>query len=220
MKAKEIVHQAAKVLGVLAPGQNLDAEELQDGLNALNSMLAQWAVSKLFVYKATDVIISLNSAQSVYEVGEGGDVEATFAQLSEKAELTINGCVAKTTMYRDTNDSKPYTSKVKYSQGVGVWHFVIECTGATQLKIKTFSLPDGLEALDEIEVPAVYLRALKYNLALEMAPEYQIQPDAMLLKNASASMRTLKRANATPRYAQPDQTLMRIGRCHRGGYYS
>lgn len=219
MKAKDIVHAAARAIGVLAADENLTDAELQDALESLRDLLADWATSKLFVYAAKQVIIPLNPAQSVYTVGAGGDIAETLTQISDSAVLTVAGCDKAIKLRRDTNETQPYHHPVSYSIGVGLWNFVIEDTQATKLEITAYDLPQTLTALTELELPTNYKRALKYALAIEMAPEYEKSVSADLRNLASTSMNTLKRANSTPSYAKPDQTLMNIGRrCGRGFY--
>lgn len=61
---------------------------------------------------------------------------------------------------------------------------------------------------DVIELPAGYLRAIKYNLAVEIAPEYGRELSARIDKIAIDALAAIKRTNSKPVYLKSDATGM------------
>lgn len=198
MLVSRIIEMSLKQLGILAAGESVQGDELSDALIAFEGLLAQLATQKLYIYKSTDVVISLSGAGS-YTVGPlAADIAAEIQGVSDKAFLDDQ----EITLIRDTNNSKP-DAQVVYSVGVPNWIFTVLTTGG-ELKIKVYSLPVELIAQNELVVPLNYQRALILSLAVELAPMFGIEPTQMLLLNQRNAVEMLKRSNTTPLYVKND----------------
>jgi hypothetical protein len=64
------------------------------------------------------------------------------------------------------------------------WHIV---------SVQELSQPAALDTV--LHFPPGYMRAFAYNLAMEMAPEYGIEPSQQVTRIAMTSKRNLKRIN-------------------------
>jgi hypothetical protein len=64
------------------------------------------------------------------------------------------------------------------------WHFI---------SVEKLTQPAGLATA--LTFPPGYLRAFRYNLACEMAPEFGVEPSAQVQRIAMYSKRNLKRIN-------------------------
>lgn len=62
---------------------------------------------------------------------------------------------------------------------------------------------------DEIELPPGYERALRYNLAVELYPEYGKEPPASIYSAAQESKAAIKRMNIKPSYLVTDPFFTR-----------
>jgi len=60
---------------------------------------------------------------------------------------------------------------------------------------------------DAIDLPPGYARMLIYNLAVEIAPDFGVNPDPMVMKIANESKRTLKRINTPDPVAAVDPAV-------------
>ena len=65
MNVTKIIELALKQLGVLAAGENAEANELEDAVDALRGLLSQWATKRLFVHKVEQITINLNGSAKV-----------------------------------------------------------------------------------------------------------------------------------------------------------
>ncbi|AZN67018.1 hypothetical protein DX910_00505 [Acinetobacter haemolyticus] len=68
MKVRDLVHASARVIGVVASGENMTDAELNDAVSALNLMLGQWSSSRDYVYSSEDIAIQLNGGNHHYEI--------------------------------------------------------------------------------------------------------------------------------------------------------
>lgn len=239
MNVSKIVHAAARQLGIVASGENLAASELQDGIECLQGLLAQWGTQRLMVHKATDITIPLIEGKTLYRLGKivgdcceyevtcHGEVLARpdiSTDISHIADVgCLNGCPVL--LVRDTNTTAPCinpaslcTNRVTYSVDNPTWLFNVD-GHAGELKIKVYAMPYNLCAHDELHLPPVYERALKLSLALEIASEYGQEPSLILQRNQAAAMKVLKESNSTPFYAANSDFHIGAGHRHWGGFY-
>lgn len=221
MNALKIVTAALKQLGVLAAGENASGEEVVDALEVLQDLISQWATSRLFVYKSTELTLPLSKGANVYRIGriEGDccefewscgcdgdfeprypipDVKADISHISEAAWLDGR----EIRLMRDTN-SYGYRTEVTYQVDKPSWIFSVH-TDAKELKIKAFTLPFDLCEHDELHFPQEYERALKLSLAMDIAPMFGVEPSVSLATNQRNAVDLLKRANSTPMYIRND----------------
>ncbi|MDC4768665.1 hypothetical protein OHV90_17345 [Acinetobacter baumannii] len=74
MIVSKIVESAMKQLGILASGESASGDDITDGIDCLQDLLAQWATNKLYVYKANTLIIPLNGAGE-YRIGNKENIQ-------------------------------------------------------------------------------------------------------------------------------------------------
>lgn len=189
MLVSKLIDLSLKQLGILASGETANDNEIADAIDALRGLLAQWSTDRLMIYKIKEIEVPLNGIGS-YTLQE--QVES----VSDQAELDDNPII----LIRDINNTGNY-KPVIYTVDQPFWHFNVR-EDARKLTLKTFALPEQLEAQDEIEVPFKYERPLVLSLALEIAPMFGTEPSALLLKNQASALDLLKRSNSVPMYTQ------------------
>ena len=206
MKVRDLVHASARIIGIVASGENMTDAELSDAVSSLNMLLGQWSASRDYVFSTQDIEINLNAMQS-------HEVEAKL--ISDDAVL--NGEAIK--IYRDFAQNTPSNSITfkKIPNGYEV-HIPQKITG--KLTIQSLITPQfPLKALDDIAVPNEYFRAIKYALAIELAPEYQLPITPDVQQQYQQAMRIMHRAQSTPTPVKPDRVLMGISRGRSWGHY-
>lgn len=191
MLVSKLINLSLKQLGVLAAGENADANEVADAVDALRGLLAQWATERLFIYKVHPIVINLTGT-GTYTLSE------TIQSVSDRAKLDDEDIL----MVRDLNNTGEY-KPVIYSEQKPYWKFqVVE--DAKKLKINAHVLPTELESFDEINLPTKYERPLILSLALEIAPMFGVEPTQTMFMNQRQAVELLKRSNSTPFYVQND----------------
>lgn len=141
MEANKLISLALKQLGVLAVGEVATADDLVDGLELLNNLLAQWQTKKLFVYQAINQKITL----------DGTPKNLPFLHLNDVGKL--NGDDVK--LVRDTN---VHPDEIAYR--VDGDNIVIDTDKRGELSLIGYALPHNLGADDVLDLPSYYKRAL------------------------------------------------------------
>lgn len=196
MNVTKIIESALKKIGILAAGENAEANELEDAVDALRGLLAQWATKRLFIHKVEQITLNLNGSAKVSPNDiDAPDHKAAISSIIERALLgdrTID-------LIRDTNTTK-HDAKVTYSVDGEVWTFF----GDGQLSFKALTLPYNIAPGDELQLPPSYERPLILSLAIELCTMFGVEPTQMLLTNYRSATTLLKESNSTPLYASND----------------
>ena len=196
MNVNNIVESALKQLGVLAAGENAEANELVDATDVLRGLLAQWATKRLYIHKVEQITLSLNGSAKVSPNDvDTPDHKAAISSIIERALL--NDEVVD--LVRDINTTK-HDAKVTYSVNGEVWTFF----GDGQLSFKALTLPYNIAPGDELQLPPSYERPLILSLAIELCTMFGVEPTQILLTNYRSATTLLKESNSTPLYASND----------------
>src|SRR5690606_18831525 len=111
MNVNNIVESALKQLGVLAAGENAEANELVDAIDALRGLLSQWATKRLYIHKVEQITLSLNGSAKVSPNDvDTPDHKAAISSIIERALLNDEAV----DLVRDINTTK-HDAKVTYS---------------------------------------------------------------------------------------------------------
>jgi hypothetical protein len=207
--AGDQINGALRLLGVLAEGETPSAATSQDALNALNQMIDSWNTERLAVFSTQDQVFSWLPGFISRTLGPTGDFVGNRPILLDDAtyfkdpasgisygikiinQQQYDGIAVKTvtSTYPQViwvNMTYPDIEMYVYPVPTKVleWHFVsVEELTQPALLSTTLAFPPG------------YLRAFRYNLACEFAPEFGIEPSPTVSRIAMASKRNLKRIN-------------------------
>jgi hypothetical protein len=116
-----------------------------------------------------------------------------------------SGCYLDGSVVTGTNGGQPYTAS-----RISVWGIP---TVVNQIEFFYWHAITAGNLTDPVNVQAGYFRAMVLNLAVEIAPGFGIQINALTLKNAADALGDIKELNA------PDMT-MRIDRGMPGSKYA
>ncbi len=207
--AGDQINRALRLLGVLAEGEVPSAETSQDALMSLNQMLDSWSTERLSVYNTIDQMFTWPAGEITRHLGPSGEFVGLRPVLLDDS-----------TYYRDPQTNVSYGIKFINQQqydGIAVktvtatypqvmwinmehpnismtiypkptrdleWHFI---------SVQELSQPAQLSTV--LSFPPGYLRAFTYNLAMELAPEFGVEPSPQVQRIAMTSKRNLKRIN-------------------------
>ena len=207
--AGDQINGALRLLGILAEGETPSAATSQDALVALNQMIDSWNTERLAVYSTQDQVFSWPPNVLSRTLGPTGDFvgnrpilfddSSYFKDPSSGISFGIkfinqqqyNGIAVKTvtSTYPQViwvNMTYPDVEMYVYPKPTKVleWHFV---------SVEELTQPATLAT--NLHFPPGYLRAFKYNLACEIAPEFGVEPSPTVSRIAMTSKRDLKRIN-------------------------
>jgi hypothetical protein len=208
--AVDLITLALKDIGALGIGQAISAEDTADALATLNMMLGQWQGERLSVYHLVDTAIPSTGAQS-YTVGAGGNfniqrpiaINAAYARLNAGSATPIDYPVAIIDSREDYSRIalkalQSFPSYVYYDPAfpLGNLIFYPVPNNTFELHIVTMeALPQFAAPATVVSLPPEYMAAIRYNLALYLAPSYQIEPQRALVQLAMNAKRVVKRMN-------------------------
>ena len=222
MTTRDLIAASLKRIGVLDAAETPAPADQADALLRLNDLIDGWATERLTIYTQTRTTWNLVANQASYTVGIGGDVniarpvfienlrfqdttqtpalEMYLAPLTDDAYAAIpqKGLTATYPTSYYYNPTYPFGTvtfwmipNVSYLQGV-----IYAATAVTEL---------GLN--DTIALPPGYRRFLRDSLAVEIAPEFDVQPSQTLVMAAMEAKANIKRANIRLRDLHVDPIL-------------
>lgn len=196
MNVTKIIESALKQLGVLAAGENTEANELVDAIDVLRGLLSQWATKRLYIHKVEQITLNLNgSAKISPNDTDAPDYKTSISGIVERGLLNSEPVY----IIRDTNTTKD-DANVTYNVNGEVWTFF----GDGELSFKALTLPYNIAPNDELQLPASYERPLILALALDLSTMFGVEPTQMLLTNYRSATTLLKESNSTPLYVIND----------------
>ena len=216
---QDIVTASLRLLGVIATGETPEAEDLQDSREALNLMLGNWSAKRLLVPVLTEENFTLVVGTGTYTIGTGATfstarpirIESAFIRDSENIDTPLE--IISRDKYNDrvlkTTEGRPEDLFYEDTYANGTIKLLYVPDEAYTLFINSWKAFTQFSALDTtISLPDEYLEALKYNLAVRIAPEYEISVRPEVVGIALDTYKTLKNLNAPDMTAEMDDALL------------
>jgi len=207
--AGDIITSALRLIGVVAEGESPSPESAADALSAMNQMIESWNTERLSVFATEDQIFSWPATVISRTMGPSGDFVGN-------RPITIDD----STYFKDPSTGVSYGLKlINQQQYNGIALKTVQSTypqvmwvNMTYPDIELYIYPVPTRVLEfhivsveELTQPAIlatilafppgYLRAFRYNLACELAPEFGVEPSRQVQRIAMTSKRNLKRVN-------------------------
>ena len=207
--AAELIYGALRLLGVLAEGEVPSAATADDALVAMQQMIDSWSTERLSIFTTQDQVFTWPASQLSRTLGPTGNFVGNRPILLDDSTYFVDpasgisygiklinqqqydGIAVKTVtssfpqvMWVNTNypdvDLHVYPVPTRALE----WHFI---------SVDPLEQPATLSTI--IAFPPGYLRAFRYNLACEIAPEFGVEPSPQVQRIAMTSKRNLKRIN-------------------------
>lgn len=222
-----LIKGAMRALGVLGQGDRLENAEAQDAIELLNQMVDLWSAEELMVPTVPRMKFDLIPGQTNYSYGPGGDFDYPRSARIEAAGIIVNSIERPLHMLTE-QEWRRLSSKVStaefpsmlYDRGVfsgefqspGYFRTLTFLPIPTAACVATLygwqplsSFPD---LTTEMRFPPAYAEALRYNLALRLAPEYQVDPPEAVVKLAISAKTKIKSLNQKPLEARCDDMFL------------
>lgn len=207
--AGELIKGALRLIGQLAEGEEPSADTMQDSIMAMNQMIQSWNTERLSVFGTQDQIFIWPAYTMTRTIGPTGDFVG-------QRPIEIDDA----TYFKDPQSGLSFGVKmINQQQYDGIAFKTVTSTYPQVLWVNN-SFPDmtmtiypvpikdlewhiiSVETLNEVSsvatdmyFPPGYLRAFRYNLAMELAPEFGVEPSPQVVRIAMTSKRDLKRIN-------------------------
>lgn len=214
----DLIRSSMRLIGAIATGETPSAEEVTDGLLVLNDMLENWSTETLSVWGSSNQTFSLIANQATYSIGPAGNWNTTRPQDIDGAYCTFGGVdfpieVISQQQYNDISIKsmkQPITERLLYVNEfplgvVTVWPVPTQNTLITLTMSRVLAFP--VAVTDVLTGPPGFLKALRYCLAVEFAPEFGIEASATVIQVAADAKGDYKRANLPLLVAGYDDAL-------------
>lgn len=208
--AQDVIESSYRLLVQTSEGETPSAQFLADALEAMNLMIDSWSAERLSVFATQDQSFTWPASTISRTLGPSGDLVGLRPVYLDDS-----------TYFRDASTGISYGIKlINQQQYDGIAFKTVTSTYPQVMfvndkfpNMELFLYPVPTRALEfhfisvlELTQPATlattlafppgYLRAFKYNLALELAAEFGLEAAPQVQKIAMTSKRTLKRINS------------------------
>lgn len=221
--ALDIIKASFRAIGVLAKSEAPSADEANDALQSLNFLIDNWSARRLLGTALIRESFPLTAFQQSYTIGIGAnfnttvpfDITSAFYRDSFNVDRQLEIVTREQfDSYEDKQIVQALPEALFFDPGATqqavetatiYLYFTPDASSSYTLFIESQKPFTEFAALTTtVTFPPSYYRALKWNLALELAPEYgrPITPDVM--EHALDSLETLEAVNAVQLIATMD----------------
>lgn len=206
------ITRALRLLNEIESGEEPTDDELADGLIALNAMLDSWRNDRLMCYVKQDETLTLSAGDSSYTIGPAGDL-VTTRPVEILAAYIVDGTISYDVTARneawwaaipDKTTQSNWPTDFLYRPSMPTATLLVypvpDATRTMKLVTRVVAGPFAATTTD-VTLPPGWDAAIDFNLAIELAPEYQAVPSPAVIKRAQETLAGIKRANiqAQPR---------------------
>lgn len=215
-----------RLLNVVQAGQAPNDDDLRIAVQSLGVLIDSWSNDRLAVHKMLPLYFALVAGQKEYTMGPGGDWNVTRPMRIEQAYLSygaslVNGTI---TLTRTTNDipidiltAHEYADVAMKNMPLSIQTAMYDNGDYPLRKLSFYPVPStnavvtlwmwqpliNIDDLDgEITFPPGYERALKFNLAVELAAEFGKSLTQEIVDSAQDSWSKLRRLNSRPGFIE------------------
>jgi len=192
-----------RLVGAIPAGETPSDNEAADGLAVLNDMVDSWNVERLMIFTETIAEFPLIPGQQVYTYGTGGNFNAARPARIDRASIVslanpIQPLELKIDYLTDRDWQEDYPVKnitttlplAVYDDGAfpfrNLSYWPIPTVAVNTRLYSWTALRQFPDLCTDITFPPGYAKALRYNLAVDIAAEFPGNPAVMPLVNATA----------------------------------
>lgn len=197
--AAEIIERSLLMIGAIASGETPTSDEQSDAFTAMKEMLDSWSNEHLIIPAATNEDVTLVANQQSYTMGSGGDFDTTRPMRIEQAivrdatnfDLKIYNITQDEWAFnplKQTTSELPLELYVEYTNPLATLYFWPKPSSARTVSLWSWKPLSAIATVStELTFPPGYDRAIRFNLARELAGEYgkSLTPEQMEIARES-----------------------------------
>lgn len=206
--AYELICGALRLIGQLAEGETPSEDTANDALVAMNQMIDSWSTERLMIYNTIDQVFTWPSGYRSRTLGPTGDFvglrpieldDSTYFKVNNLSytlqfinQLQYDAIALKTNV-----STYPQVMFINMSNpNIDMYLYPIPTSALEMHFISAQELTQPATLATTLAFPPGYLRAFRYNLACELAPEFGVEPAPRIVRIADIAKRNLKRVNS------------------------
>ena len=209
----QLIMSSLRLIGVLASGEQPSTSEANDALAVFNDLLDAWNADRLAIFTTSSQDFPFTLSQQSYTMGPGGDFNvARPARIDNMSAILLNNPDNPIEEPINLFSVEEWQQEVPVKQVFGSFPQICYDDGGYPLRTLSFwpipnvenavriyswqALAQAANLATSIAFPPGYSQAFRFNLAIQLAPEYAIQPPAVVAAVANESLARLKTMNA------------------------
>jgi hypothetical protein len=204
--AQTIVNNALTLIEAISPTEGPTTTESADGLAALIALLASWSADELLVYATRTAAVALTNGTVSYAIPGARPVKILSADCTVAASgmnfpLEVLGPDAWARVNGKTSSSV-YTQAVYCDYAYPTPALLVAPKPTGGATVDLFCMVDlaTVAALtDTFDLPEGYTKAIEFNLAVDLAPQFGRSVSAELAMNATTTKEQMRRLMASNR---------------------
>lgn len=225
MTVRDMIRRSLVLIGVLADGETPSSEMLSDGFLSLKDLLGSWSNENLIINAKTKEEFNLVGGQQTYTMGQSGNFNTLRAQKIENAiiqtlsnpkqELPVEIITQDRWAAIPTKETESTFPTMIFQENsypldrLNLWPIPSAAIKLILWSWKPLSELSNVNTV--IELPPGYDRAIRYNLALELCPEYGKEASPTVATIAVEAKENIKRMNIKPIEMVVDNAILGIG---------
>lgn len=223
MTVRDLIAGSLRLIGVLAQSESPAAQEEQDAFNALNDLVASFSTEHLIIPNVVREVFNCVAGTQTYAMGPGATFDTSRPIQIVDALTVVQGSNPEQELpMKIINENEFASIFIKSVEStIPLWLYSDGAFPNTNLNL--WPVPQvnsqlvlySLKPLTSfasvnttVSLPPGGNRMLRFNLAIELAPEYgKMELDPKIVAIAEASKANFKRANQKPLYMKTDDAL-------------
>lgn len=200
--ARTLITKAMQKVGILVKGEVPAADETSDALDALNFILSSWSNDSTLIVSRVVESFTLTGGTASYLIGSGQTfstvrpISIVDAYIRQSAGVDLPMDVISDEQY----------ANIAYKAALGIPYWLNYTNAYPYGTINLYPVPSASYSLfivsekpittltldAALSMPAGWERAIIYNLAVDLCPDYGQQPSQDLLQLASSSRKLIQ----------------------------
>lgn len=216
---RDLLKSSLRKIGALATGETPSSEEINDALKAFNALVDSWSNENLLIpYKVRETL-TLTANDATYTFGgSGADITTSRPMRIEQAAIALNDqefpmLVATKEQWanvslKTTTSNIPvilYPEMTDTSVTLNIWPVPSAANTLVLYSWKPLTTYTNLSTT--LTLPPGYERALIYNTAIELCPEYGLEASNTVVATAMEAKANIKRMNTKSYFLTPDDAV-------------
>lgn len=204
---RDIIEGSLRLIEELGAGQTATAEDCADALVALTGMIDSWSIQGGSIFTESVETFNLTGGDSEYTIGTGGDFNTTRPVRLRAATYQLSGDTytygleilsMEEYAYQVDKDVTGTPHRVYFDGGYPLAKLRFHPVPASGSSVTLYSekpLTTYTSINDTLVLPPGYERALRFNLAVEIAPEFGKQASPTVIAMAVESKQAIESKN-------------------------
>lgn len=179
---RQLIEGAYRLIQEVGEGMPMTAEQGRDGLAVMLDMLSSWSAEPSSIYTEARESFTLTAGQAAYTIGATGDFNTArpteiLTAVIKDGDIVLSRLnnVSAAELAERQSDTRATPTFYWLNGGYPLVTITFNCPPPSAYTLDLFSkktLTTYTSLADTISLPPGYERAIRYNLARELAPEY------------------------------------------------